>query len=226
MPIFMTDVMGYRRMIEWFPEGLSFDWGSFLGGSVAGIAAFILFMVQRYVDRKEIRRRQLAQIRAFCIRTHAIVKVALNIRLEDKEAGAAMKHVSVGFHAAAVQMSKIANSFPDVSEGDLESSKADIPRIVSIIGHHVDRMAWHFDQLILGDEISEQVLASMTDIAESLEKIRRMIAGCQSDANVKYWGDTSADFKKYVLKGPMRIVDALNCIDGKVSSLSNMLTSK
>ncbi|RCK44784.1 hypothetical protein TH25_19165 [Thalassospira profundimaris] len=74
-PIFVTDVLGYDRIIEWFPESLKFDWGSFLGGVIGGAVGIGLFMAQRHLDIREARRQRKTLIATVCNSISYAIKV-------------------------------------------------------------------------------------------------------------------------------------------------------
>ena len=86
VPILTTDILGFGRLTELPLSDLSFDWGSFIGGAIAGVAAFSTFMLQRNIDKRARTEQQLGHIRIFCIRSLANIReITLSrIILEDK----------------------------------------------------------------------------------------------------------------------------------------------
>tara|TARA_R110000803_G_scaffold54731_10_gene111503 strand:- start:3269 stop:3970 length:702 start_codon:yes stop_codon:yes gene_type:complete len=179
-PIFMTDVAGYRRMIEWFPEGLSFDWGSFLGGVTAGVAAFGLFVVQRTADIRDSRKRQKGHLRMICTGAVANLASVRYGRPEMAEDGTLKKRGS-GFGGRIAMLEGYLDRWEQLTDRELKASAKYVSTGLGFAQDNLERLWRRLDKITAHPDLPKKALGLLWKIEWHRESMERRIDGLSRD---------------------------------------------
>lgn len=198
VPIFMTDILGYRRMIEWFPEGLSFDWGSFLGGSIAGVAAFGVFMIQRRSDRKDSRRTLLANLVVISVGARENLIALRNGKAYPKTEDVPARVAGFGGMLEALKVS--IRDWEDPTDKQLSKMRERANLAAVIADSNLERLWLRLDRAIISSYMPKRVTEGLVGIEISREKIRSSLIALLGDTSLERWEAKSLHAKKGVIQ--------------------------
>ncbi|PKR55073.1 hypothetical protein [Thalassospira marina] len=215
-PIVTTDIMGFRRVIEAVTVGAKFDWGSFLGGSIAGAAAFGLFALQRHVDRKEKKERQLGLLNLFCVRALANLENVLKGGVTKQDNGVTFNW---GVVAVAAALNEDANDWPDFDPEHRRDVMKEVIEFVRFIDNHLARLWVQLNTIELDRNVPSTVVERYGDIVVLEEKIRRVLATVAMDASPDRWPSMQDEVIQTVLRLPIDLIEGLRKLEAKFRDL-------
>lgn len=208
-PIFTTDILGYDRILEWFPADLKFDWGSFLGGTIAGVAAFGVFMLQRYVDRRVVMQRELSGLKVFCVRAKANIDQMLKDGTDSDIAMPADLQKNTGIPALAGLCVNAADDCGKLSTEVCRQFSRSIIVAVEFMIDQLQRLWEQTDRIYNAGSLTVKSAQLLEDIVQHEEKIRSLARAILVDASEERFLPAPVERRKVTLRGLPRLVDGL-----------------
>ncbi|MFH1804925.1 MAG: hypothetical protein ABID63_08570 [Pseudomonadota bacterium] len=220
-PILTTDILGFNRILDFTFHNISFDWGSFIGGAIAGTAAFSTFMLQRNIDLRARTEQQLGHVRIFCVRSLAIIREITLSRVPLQDDTNAKKTRFIGFVGVSENLCQFADSLEEDSKTEIQDfMREELRKSASMIIPSIERLGQQFDNLSLSNEIHPKIFELLEKIAKDQERIRRRSRGIILDCDGETWTNRGLREKIYILYGLTRIIEDLENMDKKIELLS------
>jgi hypothetical protein len=209
-------------MTDWFPDSLSFDWGSFLGGTIAGIVAVSLFLIQRFVDRREIQRKRLSHVREFCVRSISKLNSMTRGEFEPGDDEKGLRPTYIGFGGRVRLIRERYDNWDDLNEDAKQRMRIVASDGVEFIRSGFERLHNNFEKVIVGAEAPIAVSNQWIDVIEEIEDLARGLTAVQMDYQEAHWITLDDHGRKESLSGIWLLDEHLSDLRTKLSKLKDL----
>lgn len=233
--VFLTDVIGYQRVSEWFPPESEFDWGSFLGGALAGVSAFSVLFVQRYLDRKSAMQRKVSQIHGVCLLLSAsIADFAGAYKTADLQRAKARASADEDFGGFLgfilrvmkvrdrVEAAKVNEKNVSVTDEEVRSVTKSLEGMIPYFDAVFSRMWVKFDSITINQDIPQDMLHPITQVEAAKENLQRIFEAIKSDNRPNYWFEIAKEDRLHQIKKVISLHEAFCDTKESVENLINL----